>query len=39
MAQEARVALRLAVTIANAPTMPEWLPRSEFKRQTGSSPQ
>ena len=39
MAQEARVALRLAVTIANAPSMPEWLPRSEFKRQTGSSPQ
>ena len=39
MAQEARVALRLAVAIANAPTMPEWLPRSEFRRPPGSSPQ
>ena len=39
MAQEARVALRLAVAIANAPSMPEWLPRSEFHRPTGSSSQ
>ncbi|HXI63605.1 MAG TPA: M28 family peptidase [Gemmatimonadales bacterium] len=37
MAQEAQVALRLAVAIANAPTMPEWLPRSEFHRPTGSA--
>jgi len=35
MAQEARVALRLAVAIANAPSMPEWLPKSEFHRSTG----
>ena len=37
MALEAHVALRLAVAIANAPTMPEWLPRSEFHRPTGSA--
>jgi len=37
MAQEAQVALRLALAIANAPTMPEWLPRSEFHRPTGSA--
>ena len=38
MAQEARVALRLALAIANVPDMPHWLPRAEFKRPTGSSP-
>ena len=37
MAQEARVALRLALAIANVPDMPHWLPRSEFKRPAGSS--
>lgn len=37
MAQEAEVALRLAVAIANAPTMPQWLPKSEFHRPTGSA--
>lgn len=32
MAQEVRVALRLALAVANSPTMPQWLPNSEFHR-------
>jgi Zn-dependent M28 family amino/carboxypeptidase len=32
MAQEVRVALRVALAVASAPTLPQWLPRSEFQR-------
>ncbi len=32
MAQEVRVTVRTARAIANAPTMPHWLPTSEFQR-------
>jgi len=33
MAQQVRVAVRLAVAVANAPQLPRWLPTSEFQRQ------
>lgn len=33
MAQQVRVALRVALAVANAPGMPHWLPGSEFKRR------
>src|SRR5256886_2020387 len=33
MAQEVRVAVRAARTIANNPQLPRWLPSSEFQRQ------
>jgi hypothetical protein len=32
MVQEVRVALRVALAVANAPTLPHWLPHSEFQR-------
>ncbi len=32
MAQEVRVTLRVAVAVANADAMPQWLPNSEFHR-------
>jgi Zn-dependent M28 family amino/carboxypeptidase len=32
MAQEVRVALRVALAVANAPGLPQWLPGSEFHR-------
>ena len=32
MVQEVRVALRVALAVANAPTLPQWLPHSEFQR-------
>jgi Zn-dependent M28 family amino/carboxypeptidase len=32
MAQEVRVALRVALAVANAPAMPQWHPNSEFQR-------
>jgi Zn-dependent M28 family amino/carboxypeptidase len=32
MAQQVRVALRVALTVANARELPRWLPRSEFQR-------
>ena len=32
MAQEVRVALRVALAVANAPLLPQWLPGSEFHR-------
>ncbi|HVH10410.1 MAG TPA: M20/M25/M40 family metallo-hydrolase [Gemmatimonadales bacterium] len=32
MAQQVRVAVRVALALANAPTLPQWLPRSEFQR-------
>jgi len=35
MAQEVRVAMRVALAVANAPALPEWLPNSEFQRPTG----
>jgi Zn-dependent M28 family amino/carboxypeptidase len=35
MAQEVRVALRVALAVANAAAMPQWLPNSEFHRPTG----
>ena len=35
MAQEVRVALRVALAVANAPAMPRWLPNSEFQRPAG----
>ena len=37
MAQEVRVALRVALAVANAPGMPQWLPNSEFHRPTTRS--
>lgn len=39
MAQEVRVALRVAVAVANAPTLPQWLPGSEFHRAGARSDQ
>jgi len=33
MAQQVRVAVRVAVAVANAPQLPRWLPSSEFQRQ------
>src|SRR5207237_303324 len=34
--QEVRVALRVALAVANASALPQWLPHSEFQRsQTG----
>lgn len=36
MAQQARVAVRMAQAVANAPTLPRWLPSSEFQRRRGS---
>ncbi len=33
MAQEVRVALRVALAVANTATLPRWLPSSEFQRQ------
>ena len=33
MAQEVRVALRVALAVANATSLPRWLPSSEFQRQ------
>ncbi len=33
MAQQVRVAVRVAVAVANAPQLPQWLPSSEFQRQ------
>src|SRR6266705_91170 len=35
MAQEVRVAMRVALAVANAPAMPRWLPTSEFQRPAG----
>lgn len=35
MAQEVRVAVRVALAVAGAPAMPQWLPSSEFHRLTG----
>lgn len=32
MAQEARVMMRVAIAVADAPTLPTWLPTAEFKR-------
>ena len=32
MAQEVRVAMRVALAVANAPALPQWLPSSEFQR-------
>jgi Zn-dependent M28 family amino/carboxypeptidase len=37
MAQEVRVALRVALAIANAPALPQWLPGSEFHRPSTRS--
>ena len=37
MAQEVRVTLRVAVAVANADAMPQWLPSSEFQRQAQHS--
>jgi Zn-dependent M28 family amino/carboxypeptidase len=37
MAQEVRVAVRVALAVANAPAMPRWLPNSEFQRPAGRS--
>jgi len=34
LAQEVRVALRLALAVANAAELPRWLPSSEFQRPT-----
>lgn len=33
MVQEVRVAMRLAIAVANAPSLPAWLPGSEFGRR------
>jgi Zn-dependent M28 family amino/carboxypeptidase len=33
MSQEVRVVMRLALAIADAPGMPEWLPGADFKRR------
>jgi Zn-dependent M28 family amino/carboxypeptidase len=35
MVQEARVMMRVAIAVANAPTLPTWLPTAEFKRSQG----
>src|SRR5207253_8216501 len=36
-AQQVRVALRVALAVANAPQLPRWLPSSEFHRQRSSA--
>src|SRR5213082_3559927 len=38
MAQEVRVALRVALAVADASRMPQWLPRSEFQRPQAGGP-
>lgn len=35
MVQEARVMMRVAIAVANAQTLPTWLPTAEFKRSAG----
>ncbi len=35
MVQEARVMMRVAIAVANAPALPTWLPTAEFKRSPG----
>jgi hypothetical protein len=35
MVQEARVMMRVAIAVANAPALPTWLPTAEFKRAPG----
>jgi Zn-dependent M28 family amino/carboxypeptidase len=35
MVQEARVMMRVAIAVANAPALPTWLPTAEFKRSQG----
>ena len=35
MVQEARVMMRVAIAVANAATLPTWLPTAEFKRKPG----
>ena len=37
MAQEVRVAMRVALAVANAPALPRWLPSSEFQRPAARS--
>jgi Zn-dependent M28 family amino/carboxypeptidase len=37
MVQEVRVALRLALAVANAPALPGWLATSEFQRPAGQT--
>jgi len=37
MAQEVRVALRVALAVANATSLPRWLPSSEFQRRGGAT--
>jgi Zn-dependent M28 family amino/carboxypeptidase len=32
MVQQLNVAMRVAIAVANAPTLPDWLPTSEFRR-------
>jgi Zn-dependent M28 family amino/carboxypeptidase len=32
MAQQVRVAVRVALAVANSPSLPQWLPTSEFQR-------
>ena len=38
MAQEVRVALRVALAVADAPKLPQWLPHSEFQRPQAGGP-
>ena len=38
MAQEVRVTLRVALAVANTPTLPQWLPGSEFQRPRAGRP-
>jgi Zn-dependent M28 family amino/carboxypeptidase len=38
MAQEVRVALRIALAVANARALPQWLPYAEFQRSTTIRP-
>ena len=38
MAQEVRVALRVALAVADASRMPQWLPHSEFQRPQAGGP-
>jgi Zn-dependent M28 family amino/carboxypeptidase len=33
MVQQVRVAMRVAVTVADAPTLPDWMPTAEFRRR------
>jgi hypothetical protein len=33
-----RVALRVALAVANAPALPQWLPHSEFQRHQAAGP-